>query len=284
MPSVSLPPVLLLHGAWHGSWCWEPVAAVLTAAGHPVLAIDLPGHGLDASLPDGYLAQDLAVLARASSPIGRLSAVDISEAAVRLVRALHAAFGPVVVVAHSAAGVTLNHVGEAVPELLHRMVYLAALAPTPGRTVFDQFSAPEFAGSLVSGLMVADPAATGALRINWHSADAEYRSTARQCFYADVPDALADAAIRQLTPDSPVRVYSDAVPLTAEKWGSVPRTWIRCTQDRAVPIAAQDANIALLDAAFPRHSFDKITLDTSHSPFLSASEQLAAGLVEAAKG
>ena len=67
-----------------------------------MLAIDLPGHGLDASLPDGYLIQDLAVLASARSPIGRLSAVDVSDAAVRVVRALHAAFGPVVVVAHSA--------------------------------------------------------------------------------------------------------------------------------------------------------------------------------------
>lgn len=36
--------VLLIHGAWHGSWCWDEVADRLRAAGHNVVAIDLPGH------------------------------------------------------------------------------------------------------------------------------------------------------------------------------------------------------------------------------------------------
>jgi pimeloyl-ACP methyl ester carboxylesterase len=282
MMSVSNPPILLLHGAWHGSWCWEPITTALTAAGHPVLAIDLPGHGLKAPIPDGYSDQDLGTLATAGSPLGAISAADASEAAVEVVRTVHAAFGPVVVVAHSLAGVTLNHVGEAVPDLLRRMVYLAAFAPTPGRTVLDEVSSAEFTGSMVPGLTVSDPAVTGSMRINWNSTDADYRAAARECFYADVPDELAEAAIRQLTPDSSIRMYVDAVPVTAERWGTVPRTWIRCTRDRAVPIAAQDANIAALDAAFPTQRFDQVSLDTGHSPFLSAPDALAAHLLEAA--
>ena len=36
---------VLIHGAWHGGWCWEKVKPLLTAQGHQVVAPDLPGHG-----------------------------------------------------------------------------------------------------------------------------------------------------------------------------------------------------------------------------------------------
>jgi pimeloyl-ACP methyl ester carboxylesterase len=38
---------VLIHGAWHGAWCWERVAPLLVAEGHRVLAPDLPGMGAD---------------------------------------------------------------------------------------------------------------------------------------------------------------------------------------------------------------------------------------------
>jgi pimeloyl-ACP methyl ester carboxylesterase len=41
------PMFLLVHGAWHGGWCWEMIAPLLEAAGHKVVAPDLPGMGHD---------------------------------------------------------------------------------------------------------------------------------------------------------------------------------------------------------------------------------------------
>ncbi len=38
------PTIVLVHGAWHGSWCWDDVAAALRSAGYEVLVPDLPGH------------------------------------------------------------------------------------------------------------------------------------------------------------------------------------------------------------------------------------------------
>ena len=38
---------LLIHGSWHGAWCWEDVAPILRAGGHDVVAPDLPSHGND---------------------------------------------------------------------------------------------------------------------------------------------------------------------------------------------------------------------------------------------
>ena len=40
---------LLIHGAWHGAWCWDRVVPLLRAAGHDVVAPDLPAHGADAT-------------------------------------------------------------------------------------------------------------------------------------------------------------------------------------------------------------------------------------------
>ena len=41
------PTVVLVHGAWHGAWCWEPVVEGLARRGVAALAVDLPGHGAD---------------------------------------------------------------------------------------------------------------------------------------------------------------------------------------------------------------------------------------------
>src|SRR5262245_51360569 len=49
-----LSTFVLVHGAWHGSWCWAPVVARLQAAGHAAVAFDLPGRAGDAT-PHGEI-------------------------------------------------------------------------------------------------------------------------------------------------------------------------------------------------------------------------------------
>lgn len=43
------PTIVLIHGAWHGSWCWADVAAGLEARGFDTIAVDLPGHDVPGS-------------------------------------------------------------------------------------------------------------------------------------------------------------------------------------------------------------------------------------------
>jgi pimeloyl-ACP methyl ester carboxylesterase len=38
---------VLIHGAWHGGWCWKNVIPLIEKEGHKVVAPDLPGHGND---------------------------------------------------------------------------------------------------------------------------------------------------------------------------------------------------------------------------------------------
>ena len=38
---------VLVHGSWHGAWCWHKIIPLLEQAGHQAIAVDLPGHGRD---------------------------------------------------------------------------------------------------------------------------------------------------------------------------------------------------------------------------------------------
>ncbi|MFG2793767.1 alpha/beta fold hydrolase [Streptomyces sp. NPDC048419] len=48
----STTPVVLVHGFWHGSWCWSLVSEQLASRGVASVAVDLDGHGLKSRAPD----------------------------------------------------------------------------------------------------------------------------------------------------------------------------------------------------------------------------------------
>jgi NAD kinase len=73
-----------------------------------------------------------------------------------------------------------------------------------------------------------------------------------------------------------------AASLTARRWGSLPRSWIRTTNDRAIPVTGQDTNIAQVDDDFPQHRFDVLSIHTGHMPFLSNPKELARHIHESA--
>lgn len=108
---------VLVHGAWHGAWVWEPLAAQLEARGHRVIAVDLPSCGDDPAAL-GTLADDADVIAGA-------------------VRALRADGGPVCVVAHSYGGVAATQ--AAVDDTADHVVYLCAFMPEVGMSLVGHF-------------------------------------------------------------------------------------------------------------------------------------------------
>ncbi|MBW4078046.1 MAG: alpha/beta hydrolase [Acidobacteria bacterium] len=108
---MSTPTYLLVHGAWHGSWCWQRLGTVLDERGATWAVIDLPS-------------------ANSSDPL-----IDMG-ADVRELRRFSVERGPVVLVAHSYGGAV---VAEAAPKLsdLRGIVYLAALVPRLGQSASD---------------------------------------------------------------------------------------------------------------------------------------------------
>jgi len=204
MPSPSSPTVVLVHGAWHGAWCWERVIPLMEAEGVDVVAVDLPGHG--------------------DHP-GPLTDVHGDATHVRAV--LDGIDGPVVLCGHSYGGVVVTEAGTH-PAVAH-VVYLAALALDSTETVIGLFTERITAGEEVPGLAAAinmgedgtstvHPDAVGARLYN--DCDAETIAWA-----AKRVDAQSMASFMQ-APE-------------AVAWRERPSTYVVCALDQGIPVPVQ---------------------------------------------
>jgi hypothetical protein len=127
---------------------------------------------------------------------------------------------------------------------------------------------------------MGDPTALGAVRIYPNSSDPTYVANIKDALYQDVEDSVFTATLKLLTPDESLHAVSDPVTVTARHWGGVPRSFIRCTKDHAIPLAGQDQMIAEGNKLTPRNPFMLRTLDTSHLSFLANPEELTRVLLE----
>ncbi len=268
--------LVLVHGFWHGSWCWSEVVPHVVAAGRPAVAVDMAGHGLSARRPRWFTEQpyDPEAVGTEVSPVADVSLDDAAESLTAQLKRIGGG-EPVTVVAHSAAGPVLTRTAQRTPELVAHAVYLTAYMPASDVPAVAYTQIPEAADSLVVPLLRGDPARIGALRLDFATGDPAYRRQLREAFYSDVDPALAEAAAGLLTPDSPVGIMLGTTTLTYDGWGSVRRTYIVCTRDLALLPDVQTRFIAEADAAFPDNPTSVVTLDASHSPFLSMPGELA---------
>jgi len=172
---MTRPTLLFVHGAWHGSWCWEPVRQLLEKRGWGTAAVDLPT----------VHAPDKAALGMAADADAVRAAID-------------AIAGDVVVVAHSYGGVPTTQGADA-GNVTH-IVYISAFVLDTGESLFAAVGGvqPDWWDVGDDGLAMA-------------GTDAH---PAQGLFYADLAAAEADAAVAQLTTQS-VRAYHDTVTSTA---------------------------------------------------------------------
>lgn len=105
---------ILVHGSWHGAWCWREVVPLLASLGHEALAIDLPGHGEDRTPADQITSRHY---------------VDC------IVTALRAASEPPVLVGHSLGGAMASQAVELIPDRTRALICVASLVPPSGGTM-----------------------------------------------------------------------------------------------------------------------------------------------------
>ncbi|MGI9613205.1 MAG: alpha/beta hydrolase, partial [Acidimicrobiales bacterium] len=120
---------VLIHGAWHSRETWNELTPELEALGHAVVAIDLPGAGANASVPESFHRRPLdpAAFGSEPSPNAGVTQEQRTEATIDAVReAAKAGNGEVVLVGHSLGGLTISPVAEAIPDELRAVVYLTA--------------------------------------------------------------------------------------------------------------------------------------------------------------
>jgi pimeloyl-ACP methyl ester carboxylesterase len=273
---------VLVHGGWHDHTTWEEVTPRLAAAGFAALTLDLPGAGVHALAPQalGRHPFDPAAFAAERSPSAAITQEERTQAvAARVEEAAAGSKGRVILVGHSAGGMTISAVAEAAPQRLLAVVYLAGFLVPGGLSLLAMLSHASLSSALAPSVFVGDPAAIGATRINPRSRDAHYRALLKAAFYGDVSEArFAQAASRLHCDESNAGALAPS-PITAARFGTVPRHYIRCTLDRAIPLSGQDHMIASVDAALGG-STTTHTLHSSHSPFLSQPAALAGILID----
>ncbi len=280
-----MPPkaaFVLVHGGWHNHSTWDKVTPMLEARGNAVLTLDLPGAGAKTIAPKSFSVRpfDPAAFAAEPSPVAGVTQLERTQAVVALVKeAASLRDGKVILVGHSAGGMTISGVAEHVPELLGAVVYLAGFMVPNGLSLLAMLPHESMATALSPGLFIGDPVAIGATRINPGPADDAYRSLLKASFYADVTDAEFAQAASRLHCDEPNGGALAPSEITPGRFGTVPRHYIRTTQDRAVPLAGQDHMIAGVDATIGGGTITH-TLESSHSPFLSQPAALSKILLD----
>lgn len=232
---------VLIHGAWHGAWCWHKVAPLLKARGHKVMTPDLPGHGID------------------RTPLGE---VTLQRYAGRVCEILDAAAEPVILVGHSMGGLVISQAAELRPQKVKRLVYLAAVLIENGvaLTDFVRSTGSEMYSS--GGMIPSEDGISMAIRPDM----------IRKSFYADCADEDVALAEMVLTPQ-PIAPFTAPLHTTAENWGRIPRDYIECLQDQALPLATQRRCHQQLPCK------TVVSMGTSHSPFFSAPGELVEHLV-----
>ena len=104
---------VLVHGAWHGGWCWQRVTAPLQAQGHRVHAVTLTGLGERAHLLSPAINLDTHI----NDVINLIEAEELHE---------------VILAVHSYAGMIGTAVADRMNDRIKHLVYVDAVVPKPG--------------------------------------------------------------------------------------------------------------------------------------------------------
>ncbi len=224
--------IALVHGAYHGAWCWELLRPELERLGHRAIAMDLPIS--DPSLG----AADYAITVE-----GALDAIPNPA-------------GELVLVGHSMGGLVVPLVAARRP--LHRLIFLAAFLPAPGRSANQQREEEAIDARV-------EPTSSEFTDLGedvWMVGP----RTAKEIFYHDVRPRIARWATDRLRAQC-YRTMSEITPL--EAWPDVECRSIVCADDHTIDPGWVRA------AARKRLGVKAVELPGGHSPFLSRPAELA---------
>ncbi len=229
---------VLIHGAWHGAWCWHKLVPRLEKLGHTVIAPDLPALGRD------------------KTPVNRVSLALWRDFVCGIIDAQPE---PVVLVGHSRGGIVISEAAEHRPEKIRALVYVTAFLIRDGECLFDLAQLPQHPSLVAPNMVMSEDKSSSTMR----------EAALRDAFYGECGDD--DVALARLTVQpEPTLPLATPVRISEPNFGRVPRIYIECLRDRAIAPSLQKQMYTALPCR------QVLSLDTDHSPFFSRPDELAA--------
>ena len=188
---------VLVHGAWHGGWCWRRVTERLRGAGHAVFAPTCTGLGERAHL----MSRDITLDTFTDDIAGVLEAEELSD---------------VILVGHSFGGLPVSGVAERMPDRICHLVYLDSLLVEPGQRPFD-ILAPD----VVARRIKAAEESSGGVSLPPQPPQS----------FGVTSEADIAWLKRRLTPH-PLGTYASPLNIKNPVGNGLPRTYLACTAPR----------------------------------------------------
>lgn len=240
---------ILVHGAWHGAWCWRHVSDALVRAGHRAHAVTLTGLGERAHL----LSSTITLETHISDVMNAIEAEEMDD---------------VVLAVHSYAGMLGTAVADRMAGRLKHLVYVDAVVPRPG----ESWSSTHASTTRESRLAAAQ-------------ASAEFSFPPPDPAIFGLAQADHEWVKRRQTPH-PGHTYSAPLAFDVQRVAAVPRTFVNCTQP---PLATIDAiRTRVVDPKFWGGAWltgggaRVVELKTGHDPMVSAPTALTQLLLDCA--
>lgn len=233
--------ILLIHGSCHGAWCWDKLIPCLNAKGHMARAIDLPSHGAD------------------DTPVQTVTLDCYAQA---IVENCHE---QTTLVGHSMGGYAISAAAERVPEQIAQLIYLCAYVPQNGMTLAQMRKKAPRQPLLPAVRMAPDGLS--------FTIDPEM---APDIFYHDCAPGDVEFALTRLCPQAVAPTNAPLADMSAVE--KLPRSYIRCMDDRTVPPEFQ----VTMTQDWPAQRLHQ--MDCGHSPFFSDPETLATHIDQAIRG
>jgi pimeloyl-ACP methyl ester carboxylesterase len=194
---------VLLHGAWHGGWCWDGIIKELEKEGHTAEAPTMPGHNPDDDRSnikfDDYVDKIISVLNRQETPA--------------------------VLVGHSSAGFLIQTAAPKAPDKIAQLIFLNAFILPDGKSQFDLVP-PE-----------ASEGMTAAAKASPDNCVPVIEDFVRNQLMGGEPTDMQDALISRLVPQ-PIALFTTAISTQNFEELTIPISIVFCKDDASLPPGA----------------------------------------------
>ncbi len=240
---------VLVHGGWHGAWCWDRVVPLLQAAGHAVYTPTLTGLGEQAAL----LTPEVGLDTHIQDVVNLIEAKDLQH---------------VIIVGHSYSGMVITGVADRLPNRIKHLVYLDAAIPRDGECLADLLP-------MGRTMLRREANKSGD---GWRVNPPPERPPGRGGLF-DVTEEPDLSLVRSKITPQPLKTFLQPLHIThPEAVATIPSTFIECTRRGAIVFLMRRI---LMPGRLPSGpGWDRRTIASGHDAMIIAPQAVADLLLE----